>query len=236
MIKLAIVEDEDGYAKQLKEYIEKYSDESGEEFQVTRYSDGDEIVENYKSVYDIILMDIKMEFMDGMTAAENIRMVDPEVVIIFITNMAQYAIKGYAVDALDYVLKPVDYFAFSQRLKRAVGRISNKNKHYVTISFKGGSRKVDVDQITYIESHGHNLTFYTKTDEYTTIATMKDAEEKMSGESFFRCNKGYLVNLKYVEGIKDGCAVVNGNMLAIARARKNDFMTALTNYIGENIK
>ena len=64
-----------------------------------------------------------MKFMDGMSAAEEIRKVDTEVVIIFITNMAQYAIRGYAVDALDYVLKPVSYFAFSQRLSRAIGRM-----------------------------------------------------------------------------------------------------------------
>ena len=61
-----------------------------------------------------------MKFVDGMTAAEEIRKMDSEVVIIFITNMTQYAIRGYEVDALDYVLKPVSYFAFSQKLKRDV--------------------------------------------------------------------------------------------------------------------
>ena len=81
---------------------------------------GDEIALGYKAVYDIILMDIEMKFMDGMMAAEEIRKVDTEVIIIFITNSPQYAIKGYAVDALDYVLKPVSYYAFSQRLGRAV--------------------------------------------------------------------------------------------------------------------
>ena len=74
------------------------------------------IAVDYRAVYDIILMDIEMRFMDGMTAAEKIREHDSEVVIIFITNMPQYAIKGYRVDALDYVLKPVSYFAFSQRI------------------------------------------------------------------------------------------------------------------------
>ena len=80
------------------------------------FTDGDEIAGGYKSVYDIILMDVQMRFMDGMSAAEEIRKVDPEVVIIFITNMSQYAIRGYAVDALDYVLKPVSYFAWSESL------------------------------------------------------------------------------------------------------------------------
>lgn len=103
MIKIAIVEDEAMYAKQLEEFLHQYEKENGEAFDITIYSDGDQIVNKYQSQYDIILMDVEMKFMDGMSAAEEIRKVDTEVVIIFITNMAQYAIRGYAVDALDYV-------------------------------------------------------------------------------------------------------------------------------------
>ena len=107
MITIAIVEDEEAYAKQLTEYIEKYQQESGRRFKVIRFTDGDEIVEKYTGEYDIILMDIQMQFMDGMTAAEEIRKFDTKVVIMFITNMTNYAIRGYEVDAMDYVLKPV---------------------------------------------------------------------------------------------------------------------------------
>ena len=84
-------------------------------------------------------MDIEMRFMDGMTAAEKIREHDSEVVIIFITNMPQYAIKGYLVDALDYVLKPVSYFAFSQRIDRALVRMKKRDRKYLTIAVKGGN-------------------------------------------------------------------------------------------------
>lgn len=105
---------------------------------ITAFSDGDELVENYKAEYDIILLDIEMRFMDGMTAAGIIREKDPEVIIIFITNMAQYAIKGYQVNATDYVLKPVSYFSFSQSLDRAMGRLSKRVKDFIAIAIKGG--------------------------------------------------------------------------------------------------
>ena len=123
MVNLAIVEDEDSYAAQLTEYIERYQRESGNSFKITRFKDGDEIANGYKGEFDVILMDIEMKFMDGMTAAEEIRRLDQDVVIMFITNMTNYAIRGYQVDALDYVLKPVSYFAFSQKLERALTRI-----------------------------------------------------------------------------------------------------------------
>ena len=94
MIRLALVEDDALYRSQLREYIDKYSAASGEKFTVTEFSDGDEIALGYKAVYDIILMDIEMKFMDGMMAAEEIRKKDSEVIIIFITNSPHQGLCG----------------------------------------------------------------------------------------------------------------------------------------------
>ncbi len=236
MIKIAIVEDEHAYAMQLQEYLYQYEIENGEVFEISLFSDGDEIVNKYKPVYDLILMDVEMKFMDGMSAAEEIRKVDTEVVIIFITNMAQYAIRGYAVDALDYVLKPVSYFAFSQRLNRAISRMKKRETKTISLSIKGGTIRLDVANITYIESQGHTLIFHTASADYQTSGTMKDMEKELEEFHFYRGNKGYLINLAHVEGIKNGCAVVRGEQLLLSRARKKDFMEKLTRYWGEVMK
>lgn len=87
MIRIAIVEDEEEYIQQLTDYLQEYQKNSKEEIAVTVYRDGDEITSKYKSQFDIILMDIQMKFINGMTAAQEIRSVDSSVVIIFITNM-----------------------------------------------------------------------------------------------------------------------------------------------------
>ena len=236
MIKIAIVEDEHAYAMQLQEYLRKYESENGEVFEISLFSDGDEIVNKYNPVYDIILMDVEMKFMDGMSAAEEIRKVDTEVVIIFITNMPQYAIRGYAVDALDYVLKPVSYFAFSQRLNRAISRMKKRETKTLSISIKGGTVRLDVTNVTYIESQGHTLIFHTVNGIHETSGTMKELEKELSELNFYRGNKGYLINLAHVESVKDGCAVVRGEQLLLSRARKKEFMEALTRYWGEVIK
>ncbi len=231
MVNLAIVEDEDLYAKQLIEFVERFQKESGNYFKITRFKDGDEIVHGFKCQFDIILMDIEMKLMDGMTAAEEIRKLDQEVVIMFITNMTSYAIRGYQVDALDYVLKPVSYFAFSQKLDRALLRIKKSGSNIISIEMPSGVKKLDVDNIFYIESQGHNLIFYTGTGEFTIRARLSDYEKELSGYDFFRSNKGYLVNLKYVDGVENGACLIAGKELAISRSRKNDFMTALTEYM-----
>lgn len=236
MIKIAIVEDEPMYAEQLQDFLHQYEKENGELFQITVFADGDQIVYKYKSEFDIILMDVEMKFMDGMTAAEEIRKVDTEVVIIFITNMAQYAIRGYAVDALDYVLKPVSYFAFSQRLNRAIGRMKKREKKIITVNVRGGIIRVAIANIYYIESQGHSLIFHTASGNYESIGTMKEVEDKLAPENFFRGNKGYLINLAHVDSIRENCAVVKGEALLLSRARRKDFMEALTKYWGEVVK
>ena len=236
MIKIAIVEDEHAYAMQLQEYLHQYETENSEVFEISLFSDGDEIVHKYNPIYDIILMDVEMKFMDGMSAAEEIRKVDTEVVIIFITNMPQYAIRGYAVDALDYVLKPVSYFAFSQRLNRAISRMKKRESKTLSISIKGGTVRLDVANITYIESQGHTLIFHTVSGDYETSGTMKELEADLAEVNFYRGNKGYLINLAHVEGIKEGCAVVRGEQLLLSRARKREFMETLTRYWGEVMK
>ena len=236
MISIAIVEDEKMYAEQLEEYLHRYEKDNGELFDITVYSDGDQIVNKYKSQFDIILMDVEMKFMDGMSAAEEIRKIDTEVVIIFITNMAQYAIRGYAVDALDYGLKPVSYFAFSQRLNRAISRMKKRETKMIMVNIKGGTVRLNLANIFYIESQGHTLILHTILGDYETSGTMKELEEKLYDMNFCRGNKGYLINLQHVDSVEDGCAVVNGERLVISRPRKKDFMEALTAYWGEVIK
>ena len=124
MIRVAIVEDEAAVRDQLMGYVQRYMRQYDAQIEVTMFTDGVEILEEYRPVYDIIFLDVEMQHLDGMETASRIRALDSDVLLIFITNMAQYAIKGYAVGALDYVLKPVPYFAFSQQLQKAAGQLA----------------------------------------------------------------------------------------------------------------
>ena len=233
MLRVALVEDDIDYTKELTSYLERYEKEYGEKINISVFADGDEIVEDYTAEYDIILMDIEMKFMDGMTAAEKIRESDNEVVIVFITNTPQFVMQGYKVDALDYVLKPITYFAFSQRINRAIGRLKRRTSRYMTIPIKGGMQKLDVSQIYYIEIYDHELTYYTRSGMYVTRGTMRAAEKELEKEGFFRCNKCYLVNLKYIEKIENNKVFVGKDIVQVSRARKKILLDALNDYINE---
>lgn len=233
MIRIAIVEDDKNYAAVLKKYITRYGEESEQRFLVYEFQDGEDIVEDYKGAYDIILMDIEMQFMDGMTAAERIREVDSEVVIIFITNMPQYAMKGYAVEALDYVLKPINYYAFSQRIDRALRRMSRRQTKHLSISYKGRVQKLEIPSIYYVEVQDHNLYYHTKDGIIEQRGTMKEVEEALANEPFFRCNKCYLINLEYVSGFEGSNVIVEKEAVQVSRARKKELLDALNNYLNE---
>ena len=156
MIRVAIVEDEEAVREQLLGYVQRYTRQYGTTFEVRTFSDGVEILEGYRPVYDLILLDVEMKHLDGMETAQRIRALDSDVMIVFITNMAQYAIKGYAVGALDYVLKPVPYFAFSQQLQKA-------DKLYPAGTCRSFCRQKRSGGF-YVRWFGHGTRFYFRFD------------------------------------------------------------------------
>ena len=233
MTRIALVEDDLVCRGQIEEYLARYARETGEEFSIRAYGDGKDILRDYRAGYDIILMDIQMEHMDGMTAAEEIRKLDSEVVIVFITGLASYAIRGYAVDALDYIVKPVSYYVFSQSLRRALGRLHRRTSTYLLVNYKNIAQKIDSRRIHFIEVDSHNLVYHTADGVITAPGAMRDVEAKLANSPFFRCNKGYLVNMAHVDGIVEDDAVVHGVRLQISRSKKKAFMDALNRYINE---
>ena len=213
MINIAIVDDDIRSVDRIREYLDRYSVDMARSFNITAFSDGDMIVSGYNHQFDVIFMDVEMKFMDGMSAAEEIRKIDSEVVIIFITNMAQYAIRGYAVQALDYLLKPVSYFAFAQCLNKALSRRDSR-----------GTRSV-----------GHTTICHVVNGEYRLLSTMREVEDQLFDLHFFRISKSYLINLAHAENFQGDEVKLGKYSLPVSRMRKKEFLKALTSYWEEVI-
>lgn len=136
-IRIGVVEDDPAACQRVLDYLNQYRSETGTEFTISVFDDGEQIVEKYTPIYDILFLDIEMQHMDGMAAARRIRERDDSVVIVFITAAPQYAINGYEVQALSYLLKPVPYFAFRQELKRSIDMVHRRGSESLLIEASG---------------------------------------------------------------------------------------------------
>lgn len=236
-MKIAIVEDQKIEQYRLSQYITSYCKKENLKADITCFNDGIDITSDYQKQFDVIYLDVEMEIMDGMTTAKKIRQFDKEVLIVFVTNHSQVAIQGYAVEAIDFLLKPLSQFVFEEHFKKILRKLPTPEEEEVHLYIKNKTAtiKLAMNDIYYIESEGHHLHIYTKNEVITTSNTLKNMENLLDKHSFFRSNSGYIVNLAHVEKVEGSVAFVNGQALQISRPRKKDFMTALTNYVGDTL-
>ena len=233
MLKIAVVEDQTEVRESLCQFIRQYAGEQGLLAEVEPFADGAVIAEGYQPGYDIIFLDVEMPRLGGFGAAERIRAVDPDVVLVFVTNMAQYAIKGYEVDALDYVLKPVNYYQFCTKLSRAIQRVERRRGGQVVLQLAGGGMQVlSTNDIYYLETRDRLLWYHTTKGEFSVRASLASAEKQLAQYHFSRCNQCYLVNLQYVKAVENDFVHVNTDRLEISRRQRAAFLTAVASYIG----
>ena len=232
MYHIAIVEDEEQFRQQLTEYLTQYQDENQLEFKISVFTDGAGILENYQPVYDVILLDIEMPKVNGMDAAKQIRVRDDNVVLMFITNMAGYAIHGYEVGALDFVMKPITYYTFSMKLTRALKRAKQQEQKSLLLPLSDGVKKLELSEIYFVESQSRMLYYHTALGDYVVKGTMQAAENALANFPFAKCNHWYLVNLMHVKEVRKNMVVVGPFELEISRRNKTAFLKALTEYMG----
>ena len=237
-MKIGILEDEKEVSEKIKSYVQKYFDERGKNVTIFTYPDAFTLLENYQADMDVLFMDIQMNLMTGMEAAVRIREKDPQVLIVFVTNLAQYALEGYAVNAFDFILKPVDYNGFFMKL----GRICNELRHrnlgkFITIKTKsgGGYTRLNVSDIAYVEVRTHDLIYHAGGETFVARGTLKSAMQELEKYYFSLCNSCYLVNLAYVRNVKKTVVLSTGDELFISQGKRKQFMSEFAKYIGDSI-
>lgn len=232
MIHIAVVEDERKDREIIINCIEKYAAENEESVKITQFENARMLLSNYNPIYDLIFLDIQMPLLDGMQAAERLRCLDPVVPLVFITNMSNYAVRGYSVNALDFVVKPVAYYNFSAMLSRAI-RIAKMKLDEVVLKTPKGSMKIQLDSISYVEALDHQVIYHTDIGEVKLWETLKQQEEKLPGDKFVRCSNYCLVNLKHIDGVRGNTVTVAGTEIVVTRSQKQRFTQKLLEYYGD---
>lgn len=146
------------------------------------------------------------------------------------TNLAQYAVKGYEVRAFDFVVKPVSYYNFMLKFSAAPDNPELNKDTEIWIKSKEGRVRLLASRIIYVEVLKHYLTYHTKDGDFTALGSIGGAAEQLSGSTFAFCNRCYLVNLRYVSQITQTETMVDGKWLAVSRHKRTDFLKALNDF------
>ena len=231
-MRVAIVEDDGETRAVTAEYFRRFQRENGTVIDVEEYADGRELIDRYSPRFDLIFLDIEMRTLNGMHTAEKIRETDERVMLVFLTHMSGYAIRGYAVQASDYILKPLSYDLFAVKMQEWIRRIERSRGKNIMIAAGEETIQLSTDRIYYLEVMGHRLIYHTDQGKIEVWGKLKDAAEALAGKGFALCNQCYLVNLLHVQRISGNLVQVGPDSLAISRPRRKDFLQAVTDYIG----
>lgn len=237
MIRIAVVEDDEKYHEICHDLLLKYASKNNLEFEIHNFYTGFAFLDNFKGNYDLIIMDVEMPQIDGLEVSKQIREIDKNIPIVIISHSTQYAVKGYKVDAFGYIVKPIQEYDFDFIISKAINYIDNEKKDYIVISSKSMIKKIDIDEIFYIEVNAHILKIVTSNGDIQVRDRIKKYEEILKNHNFERCDNSYLANLKYCSNvnIKNNTVNIKNIVLPISRSKKKSFLEALTKYIGDTI-
>lgn len=228
MLSIAICDDEEYFRITEKQLILKYMAGKNCECMIDMYESGKELLalKSAISQYHIIFLDVNMEEIDGIETAKEIRKITKDVFIVFVTAFITYALEGYKVDAVRYLIK--DHESLEKM---------DYEENEMTFDFQEGKTTISLENLIYVESNLHRLVFYMAGEDavhYTIYTKLDDVAELLQNKGFCRIHKSYLVNLKYVKSVERYRAVLsNGKSLAISKARFLDTRNEFACYRGE---
>ena len=232
--RILVIEDNDDAAAKLAEAITRYGEERGYEFSIMRLVSAIDLDERLSQNCDLIFLDIELPGQSGMDAAFDLRARDTSTPIVFVTNMANYAVHGYAVDALDFIVKPFSYEDFRLRMDRAMRVMRQRTQRTISVRGRDGLRIFEASQLVFVDMKGHDLVYHLASGEAVAVrGSMRHLEEELGGSPFLRISSGCIVNMGHVRGVADtALALSSGDTVWISRANKKAAIQAIACHLG----
>ncbi len=235
MLRIGICDDDTIVLEALAKEVEVWAKEKQETYSVELFPTAEAFLFAWEGQrdMDVLLLDIEMPGMDGMELARSLRKKGEHISIIFVTGNSEYALEGYDLEAISYVVKPVRRERLWLALDRAREREENREALLVAVS-AGEMERVYLSEICFLESQGHQTILRKK--DGTSISckvNMQQLEQELGekGEAFFRPHRSYLIHLGFVEKItKKEVRMEGGALIPIARGKWEALSQAYLKY------
>lgn len=233
-IRLAIVDDEEAFQKQIRDFLIAFAEKNGYFFQIRTYNSGLALINDTKTVFDLVFLDVQMPHFNGIETAKALRERDSKVAIVFITNFVQFAPEGYQVHALDYILKPINRYDFEMKLKKGLATIGHEKEtnqsEYLALSKKEGMVRLAFSDIRYLESVGHTIVFHVGEKEVTKYGPLRRVAPLLPKDRFLQINNCQIINMAYVTRIDKMKLFLGNDIFVISHPKKKEVMERLSTF------
>ena len=218
MVRIKILEDDPADRDTLIECLRKYEREQGQSFSITAYDNPSDFMDNYHMDADLIFMDIELPGINGIETSHQLRAA---------------AINGYEVDALDFVIKPINYYRFSSMMLRALRNLPVRDEKEVILQAAGTIRRMRISQIYYVEIQDHLLLYHTDMGRIEAWGKLSDVEAELDTYNFARCSSAHLVNMQHITSVSKTEVIVGSTKLPISQRKRKAFCDRVIAYLNK---
>lgn len=230
MLNIAVCDDEAATRKELSSLLRSWFEARKEACQITPFSTAEALLA-WEKPFHIVFLDIRMEGLDGLQAAFQLRKRGDCAFLVFVTALQEYVYDAFEVEASDYLLKPIVPERLSRTMERILRRLQDTKEECLLIQKGAGCRSIPLADILYCEAFGRKVALHTTQGVLDYYFKFSDLEQRLNSH-FFRCHRSYFVNLRYVCGYEQGMALLeNGETLPVSRLRGEAFTQAIFHYM-----
>lgn len=236
---IAICENDALTLNELKTLVCKWSEKKKIHVNLETFNNGEHFIIDWDDLYpfDIFMLDIMMDSIDGFELAKMIRERDSMAVIIFISAAEEYQNKGYLVDAKRYILKPYQAEDVFEALDAAYELALLNDRHTIAIPLREETVRLSARDITCVCKNVHDIVVYTykgrKLEYNSRFEDFMQIVPEEVKHFFYKCHKSFIVNLKYVYTINKGVAILSGDnqpTIKVAEARRPEFIKEFSDF------
>ena len=232
--KIAVCDDNTIDREYVISFINRWAEEKQKNIEIRTYSSAEQFLFQYaeEKDYDILVLDIEMGKLDGVSLAKQIRLQNDRIQIVFVTGFPDYMSEGYEVDAVHYLLKPVENNKLWSVLEKAIRNLGRKEE-VIYFQTNNEMTKVVLKDICFVEVLAHSCTIHTMEGEFETKITMCELEKKL-GQRFIRTHRSFLVNIEKIKRImKTDVVLDDDTKVPLSRRSYAQVARAFMKHFGE---